>query len=177
MMKIGTGFRRFFVPHSLVTLYYLFRYRAFVSPRAEVEISFLLTIGHGSTVSSYAKIKASEGPVRIGARTDIGVGCFIGGYTTGIEIGNDCLISPNVSIVGVNYRYDRMDMTFREQGPESKGPLIIGNNVWIGAGSVVLDNAEIGDGVIIAPNSVVSGRVPANAILQGNPAKTVFIRR
>jgi acetyltransferase-like isoleucine patch superfamily enzyme len=68
-------------------------------------------------------------------------------------------------------------MTFREQGTESKGPIRIGNNVWIGVGSVILDNAEIGDGVIVTPNSVVSGRIPANAIVQGNPAKTVFIRR
>ena len=176
-MRISTGLRRFFVPHSFITLYYLFRYHAFISPRAEVEISSLLAIGRKSTVSSFAKIKASEGPVRIGERTDIGVGCFIGGYKPGIEIGNDCLISPNVSIIGVNYRYDRLDATFREQGLESKGPTRIGNNVWIGAGSIVLDHAEIGNGVIIAPNSVVSGPIPDNAIVQGNPAKTVFIRR
>jgi acetyltransferase-like isoleucine patch superfamily enzyme len=176
-MKISTGIRRFIVPNALITLYYLFGCRAFISPRAEVEISPLLRIGRKSTVSSFAKIKASEGPVSIGARTDIGVGCFIGGHRPGIEIGDDCLISPNVSIIGVNYRYQRLDMTFREQGAESKGPIRIGNNVWIGVGSVIMDNAEIGDGVIVTPNSVVSGRIPANAIVQGNPAKTVFIRR
>lgn len=176
-MKLSTGMRRFFVPHSAITLYYLFRHRAFVSMRAEVDVGMNLTIGRKSSISSFAKIKASEGPVRIGARTDIGVGCFIGGYKPGIEIGDDCLISPNVSIIGVNYRYDRLDQTFREQGVESKGPIRIGNNVWIGVGSVILDNAEIGDGAIVAPNSVVSGNVPANAIVQGNPAKTIFIRR
>ena len=176
-MRLKTVIRRFFVPHTLITLYFYWRYRAFVSPRAEVEISPLLTIGRKSSISSFAKIKASEGPVHIGERTDIGVGCFIGGYQPGIEIGNDCLISPNVSIIGVNYRYDRLDATFREQGLESKGPTRIGNNVWIGVGSVILDNAEIGDGVIVAPNSVVSGRIPENAIVQGNPAKPIFIRR
>jgi acetyltransferase-like isoleucine patch superfamily enzyme len=176
-MKISTGLRRFFVPHSAITLYYFFRHRAFVSMRAEVDVGVNLTIGRKSSVSSFAKIKASEGPVRIGERTDIGVGCFIGGYKPGIEIGNDCLISPNVSIIGVNYRYDRVDQTFREQGVESKGPIRIGNNVWIGVGAVILDNAEIGDGVIVAPNSVVSGKIAPNSIVQGNPAKAVFVRR
>lgn len=177
MMKFTTGIRRFFIPHSVITLYYFFRHRAFVSMRAEVDVGFNLTIGRKSSVSSFTKIKASEGPVRIGERTDIGVGCFIGGYTPGIEIGNDCLISPNVSIIGVNYRYDDLERTFREQGVESKGPIRIGNNVWIGVGAVVLDNTEIGDGAIVAPNSVVSGKIPPNAIVRGNPAKTVFIRR
>ena len=176
-MKITTGIRRFFFPHSLITLYYLLRHRAFVSMRAEVDIGFKLTIGRKSSVSSFAKIKASEGNVRIGERTDIGVGAFIGGYKTGIEIGDDCLISPNVSIVGVNYRYEELDRTFREQGVESKGPIQIGTNVWIGVGSVILDNTRIGDGTIIAPNSVVSGEIPENAIVQGNPAKVAFIRR
>ncbi len=176
-MKIGTAIRRFFVPHALITLYCLLKYRALVSPRAEVEISPLFSIGPQSSVSSFTKIKASEGPVHIGARTDIGVGCFIGGYKPGIEIGDDCLISPNVCIVGVNYRYERVDLTFREQGLESKGPLKIGNNVWIGAGAVILDNAQIEDGVIVAPNSVVTGHIPKNAIVQGNPAKTIFVRR
>lgn len=176
-LKISTGIRRFFVPHSFITLYYFFRHRAFVSMRAEVDVGSNLTIGRKSSVSSFTKIKASEGPVRIGKRTDIGVGCFIGGHQPGIEIGDNCLISPNVSIVGVNYRYDRVDQTFREQGVESKGPIRIGNNVWIGVGAVILDNSELGDGVIVAPNSVVSGKIPPNAIVQGNPARTVFIRR
>jgi acetyltransferase-like isoleucine patch superfamily enzyme len=53
----------------------------------------------------------------------------------------------------------------------------VGNNVWIGAGAVILPGAEIADGVIVSPNSVVSGMVAANAIVQGNPAKTIFTRR
>lgn len=176
-MKITTGLRRFFVPHSLITLYYLLRHRAFVSMRAEIDIGFNLTIGRKSSVSSFAKIKASAGKVTIGERTDIGVGAFIGGHQPGIVIGNDCLISPHVSIIGVTYRYEDLNRTFREQGVESKGPIQIGNNVWIGVGAVILDNTQIGDGAIIAPNSVVSGVVPENAIVQGNPARVAFIRR
>lgn len=176
-MRASVALRRFLVPRALVTFYYLARHRAMVSPRAEVDLSTHLSIGRKSNIGAFVKLKASEGPVHIGARTDIGTGCFIGGHRNGIRIGDDCLIGPNVSIVGVNYRYDRIDIGFREQGYSSAGPTIIGNNVWIGVGAVVLDGARIGDGAIISPNSVVSGAVPANAIVQGNPAKIVFTRR
>ncbi|MFT3966521.1 MAG: acyltransferase, partial [Sphingobium sp.] len=176
-MRLGVALRRFAVPGIVTSLYHLLRSRAVVSPRAEVELGGLLQIGRGAQVSSFVKIKASEGPVRIGARTDIGCGTFIGGHAHGIDIGADCLISPHVSIVGVNYRYDRLDTPIRDQGYQSAGPTRIGNNVWIGAGAVILDNSEIEDGAIITPNSVVSGKVPALAIVSGSPAKVLFIRR
>jgi acetyltransferase-like isoleucine patch superfamily enzyme len=176
-MRIAVSLRRFLLPAPVVTLIAWFRYRAAVSPRAEVELSPHLRLGRQCRISSFVKLKASEGPVTIGARTDVGIGCFIGGHEHGIHIGEDCLISPHASIVGVNYRYDRIDRTFREQGLVSKGPIRIGNNVWVGAGAVILDDSHIEDGAIIAPNSVVSGHIAANVIAQGNPAKPVFTRR
>lgn len=176
-MRMGVAVRRFAIPGFVHSLYHLFAGRAIVSPRAELEWSRLLRIGRKSQISSFVKIKASEGPVSIGQRTDIGCGVFIAGHSHGIMIGDDCLISPNVSIIGVNYRYDRADRPIREQGLQSGGPTRIGNNVWIGAGAVILDNSLIEDGAIITPNAVVSGHVPANAIMSGNPAKLVFTRR
>lgn len=169
--------RRFFTPRLIGTIFHFFRSGGLVSFKAEVEISRKLFIGRGARVSAFAKIKASEGRVTIGARTDIGCGAFIGGHSSGIEIGEDCLISPHVSIIGVNYRFDRADMTMREQGVFSRGATVIGNNVWIGAGAVILDNTKIGDGAIIGPNAVVSGKIPPLAVVQGNPGKVIFTRR
>jgi acetyltransferase-like isoleucine patch superfamily enzyme len=176
-MRMGVAIRRFAIPGFVHSLYHLVAGRAIVSPRAELEWSRGLRIGRKSQISSFVKIKASEGPVSIGQRTDIGCGVFIAGHRHGIVIGDDCLISPNVSIIGVNYRYDRADRPIREQGLQSGGPTRIGNNVWIGAGAVILDASLIEDGAIITPNAVVSGHVPANAIMSGNPAKLVFTRR
>ncbi len=86
------------------------------------------------------------------------------------------MISPNVSIIGNSYKYDRLDVPTCLQDKVSKG-IKIGENVWLGAGVVVLDGAEIGAGAIISANSVVSGRIPSNAIAQGHPAKAIFKRR
>lgn len=167
---------RRFLPGFVVTLYYYAKYRAFVSPNAEVELSPLLTLGAASRISSFTKIKATDGPLDIGRRVQIGCFCVLTPGSEGIRIGNACLISPNVSIISNNYRYDRIDETFLDQGLTSKG-IQIDDNVWLGAGARVLDGAMICSGAIVSPNSVVSGRVPENAIVQGNPAKVIFTRR
>ena len=175
-MKIAKIIRRFLIPPSLLTQIFWLKYKAKVSPRAEVEFSSYLVLGQGCQISSFCKIKAADGPLIIGSNVHIGSNCFISSEKAGVYIGNDCMISPNVTIIGSNYRYDRLDVPMRMQECISKG-IRIGNNVWIGAGVSILDGANIEEGVIITPNSVVSGKVPANSILQGNPGKVVFVRR
>jgi acetyltransferase-like isoleucine patch superfamily enzyme len=135
-----------------------------------------LRIGAGTKIGSFTKIKASEGPLEIGAEVSISVGCDISSGASGVFIGDDCLISSHVHIIGNNYNYDRIDIPIRLQGTSSKG-IRIGSNVWVGAGACILDGSLIGDGVIVTPLSVVSSRIPENTIIQGNPAKIIFKRR
>jgi acetyltransferase-like isoleucine patch superfamily enzyme len=175
-MNVTSFVQRFLLPRWVISLYYFLKYRCKVSTRAEVELSPLLSIGRGSEVSSFTKIKASYGPLRIGARCSIGAGCFLSSHQGGLTIGDDCLISPNVTIIANNYNYQRLDVPIRQQGSQSRG-VRIGNDVWIGSGACILDGAQVGSGVIVAPNSVVSGRIPDHAIVQGNPAKVIFTRR
>jgi len=162
-MKIGTAIRRFLAPGWLVALHYRRRFGAVASPLAEVEISPLLELGLGTRIGPFTKVKATSGLVRVGAGTEIGAHCMIAGAETGIEIGRNCRIGPHVAIVGVNYRYERIDMTFRAQGTTSKGTTRIGDNVVIGAGAAILDGADIAAGAVIRPRAVVSGKVAARA--------------
>jgi acetyltransferase-like isoleucine patch superfamily enzyme len=168
--------RRFLVPRWGISLFYLIKYRCRVSMRAEVDLSPMLQVGRGSEIGSFSKIKATYGPLRIGRDCSIGAGCFISSGTGGLEIGDDCLISPRVTILANNYNYRGMDVPIRLQGCSSRG-VRIGDNVWIGSGACILDGSRLGAGVIVTPNSVVSGTIPANAIVQGNPAKVIFTRR
>lgn len=55
----------------------------------------------------------------------------------------------------------------------SKGPIIIGNNVWIGDGVVILSDVSIGDGCIIGANSVVTHSIPAGCVAAGVPARVI----
>ena len=106
-MKLKIKIKRFFVPPLVISLYYLFKYRCKISLRAEVEVSTLLNIGRSTQISSFTKIKTTDGFLRIGKNSSIASGCFISSDKMGVEIGDDCLIGPNVSIIGNNYRYER----------------------------------------------------------------------
>jgi acetyltransferase-like isoleucine patch superfamily enzyme len=175
-MTLGTILRRFFIFGPLVSLIAYVKYRALISPKAEVELSHGLRIGAQTRISSFTKLKSADGPLTIGRNVDIASHCFIASAPGGIEVGDDSMIGPGSAIVATNFHYGDISRPIRLQGKESKG-IRIGSNVWLGAGVMVIDGATIGDGVIVTPNSVVSGRVPDNVIIQGNPARVIFKRR
>jgi acetyltransferase-like isoleucine patch superfamily enzyme len=166
----GNLVRRFLVPRFAVTLYYYLKYGAKISPRAEVELSSNLAFGRGCRVSSFTKIKAADGPLSIGSRCGFGTGCFVSSGEQGLEIGDNLVCGPNVVIMASSYRYDKLGRHLHDQGVTSRGTRI-GSNVWIGAGSVILDGSDIGDNSIVVANSLVSRRHPPGSVLQGNPAK------
>lgn len=93
-----------------------------------------------------------------------------------IQIGDNCLTGKWVTISDNNHGTTDF-MTLHEAPAKrklySKGPIIIGNNVWIGDKATILANVTIGDGAIIAANSVVIKDVPAYSIVAGNPARVV----
>jgi acetyltransferase-like isoleucine patch superfamily enzyme len=167
---------RFLVPRSALSVWALLKWGCRVSPRAELEWSPNLALGRGVTISSFCKVKSSGGPLSIGAGTQVAPFCFITSHPGGVQIGRDCLIGPSATLAGNSYRYDDLDTPIRLQDQVSRG-ITIGDNVWIAAGCVVLDGAQIGSGSIVTPNSVVSGRIAPNSVLQGNPAKVIFTRR
>jgi acetyltransferase-like isoleucine patch superfamily enzyme len=176
-LGLGATLRRFLTPGFVVTLQALLKYGAKISPKAEVEVTANLRIGKKSVVSSFVKIKSKDGPLHIGNNVEIANFCVITSHSGGTYIGDDTLIGPNVSIIGNNYRYDRLDVPIRLQEKISPKGIRIANNVWIGAGCTILDGADIGPGCIVTPNSVVSSKLPENSIAQGNPAKVIFTRR
>jgi acetyltransferase-like isoleucine patch superfamily enzyme len=159
----------------MVQGYYYLKHRAFVSHKAEVDLAATTSWGRGCTISSFTKVKIT-GPFVMGRRVQIATGCFIAASEAGLTIGDDVLISPNCTILTSNYRFDQLGRPLPEQGAVSKG-VRIGHRVWLGANSVVLDGAEIGDDAIISAGSIVSGPIAARTIVRGNPSKVIFTRR
>lgn len=92
-----------------------------------------------------------------------------------VEIGNDVIIGPNVTIIAENHRFDDLKITIRNQGTKRAG-IKIGNDVWIGANVTILDGVEIGDGSIIAAGAVVTKNVGPFTIVGGVPASLLKTR-
>ena len=169
------GMARMLTPSILVSALYYLRQGAKISPKAEVDLTDNLQFGPGAVVSSFAKIKAHDGPLVFGARAGIASGCFIASGPGGIRIGDNFICGANVNIVASNYVHAEKDKHLEDQGSVSKG-IRIGSNVWIGSGCTITDGAEIGDNVIVAANSLINRRYKSDLILQGAPAKTVMKR-
>lgn len=93
-----------------------------------------------------------------------------------IEIGDNCLTGKWVTISDNNH--GTTDFGTLHESPikrklHTKGPIIIGNDVWIGDKATILGEVTIGDGAVIAANSVVTKNVPAYSVVGGNPAKVI----
>ncbi|GGG80116.1 hypothetical protein GCM10007415_10620 [Parapedobacter pyrenivorans] len=102
-----------------------------------------------------------------------------------VSIGAFCSIARGVNIQEFNHNHNSLSTyhihlnIFKEDrrlDVHSKGPIEIGNDVWIGAQCVILSGSKIGDGAIIAANSVVNGNIPPYAIVGGTPAKVIKYR-
>ena len=87
-----------------------------------------------------------------------------------VRIGDNAFIAPNVGIYTAGHPLDASD---RNKGLEYAYPITIGNNVWIGANSVILPGVTIGDNSVIGAGSVVTKDIPANVVAVGNPCKVM----
>ena len=94
------------------------------------------------------------------------------GGQKGIKIGNFVLLGYNVNLVSENHAYQDPHLPILKQGYYG-GPIIIQDDVWIGANAVILPNVTIGKGSIVGANAVVSKDVKEYTIVGGVPAKKI----
>lgn len=111
--------------------------------------------------------------ISIGKRTTVGYHNFIFASQS-IEIGDDCLIAPFVYIVDSNHSIKK-ETNINTQPNQTK-PIKIGNGVWIASNVTILMGVTIGDGAVIAANSVLNKDVNPFEIWGGSPAKKISER-
>jgi acetyltransferase-like isoleucine patch superfamily enzyme len=107
----------------------------------------------------------------IGDNVGIAQNCFIQ-VRANVNIGNNVIFGPNVSLFSENHLFENTQIPIREQGVSRKG-VIIEDGVWIGTRSVVLDGVRIGKNSVIAAGSVVNKSVPPYSVYGGVPAKFI----
>ncbi|HXW24850.1 MAG TPA: acyltransferase [Xanthobacteraceae bacterium] len=155
---------------------------AYVSPLADVEDSVRgtkIVIGSRVVVDSFVKIKPAGGvgDLYIGEASRINAGTVI--YTgNGVTIGKGVLIAANCTLAPTNHEFERADIPIVEQKfKASRGGIIIEDDVWIGANSVVLDGAVIRKGAVVAAGSVVRAELAAYTVYAGNPLREIGRRQ
>ena len=134
-----------------------------------------ITIGSNCTIHQHATIVAQGGAIEIG--DDVSIHPFSILYGTGgLTIGCDTRIATHVVIVPSNHVYSDPRSLIRMQGITANG-IIIGQDVWIGAGARILDGVKIGHGAVVAAGAVVTRSVQESVIVAGVPAKEIGRRQ
>lgn len=154
-------------------------------PIIDIQNGSNLYIGHGVTLNSRNKGYHinMHSPVklfadRLGAKIFIGDntrihGSCIHAYQS-VIIGKNCLIAANCQIIdGNGHDLSFPDVENRINTKGSSKPILIEDNVWIGANSIILPGVTIGKGSVISANSVVNKDVQSMVVAGGNPAKII----
>jgi maltose O-acetyltransferase len=111
--------------------------------------------------------------VEIGDNSGIGVNCRVPGD---IRIGKDVMMGPDVLIIGRNHNFEDLTIPMRLQGYKATPPVVIEDDVWLGARVIVLPGIKIGRGAIIGAGAIVSKDVPPFGICVGDPGRIVKFR-
>ena len=120
-------------------------------------------------IHSTVHLNAPNKIITFGHHVQLGPYCHV---SADIHFGNFVLCAAHVSFRGKNeHRFDCVGQTIWNSPRGIDKPTIVGNDVWIGHGAIIMGGVKIGDGSIIAAGSVVTKDIPPMNIVGGNPAK------
>lgn len=146
--------------------------------RDSISLGQNIRIGDYTVIRVFSLSKRKRNSyLKIGDNTYIGEFQNIRASGGVIEIGKNCSISQHITMIASNHNI-RKGKDINKQGwDETKTGIYIGDDVWIGANSVILPGVRIGSGAVIGAGSIVTKDIPENAIVVGNPARVVKYRQ
>ncbi|TXH79578.1 MAG: acyltransferase [Rhizobium sp.] len=150
----------------------------------------VLTIGRGTKIPLATTIIWKRGTIRIGKKVHFRKGVVLDAqkgsisigdhvsfneYTIllgrgGISIGDSVRIAAHAMIVSFDHNFDDVSQPIRLQGVTEK-PIVIEDDVWIGAGAKILGGSHVAKGCVIGANAVVKGKTEPYGIYVGAPAR------
>ena len=141
-----------------------------------------IKLGNRVTIGKYAIIRPSNiygGPIgeglTMGNNSNIGPYNYIG-CSGKITVGNNVMLAPRVSIYAENHMFDDPEILIRDQGVHQQ-EVVIEDDCWIAANSIILAGVTIGRGSVVAAGSVVTENVPPYSVVAGVPAKWIKSRK
>ncbi len=127
------------------------------------------SLGDYSVIESFACINNAVGDVIIGDHTRIGLhNTIIGPVTIGCHVN----LAQGITVTALNHNFEDSDKRIDEQGV-STTPVIIEDDIWIGANAVILPGVTIGNHSVVAAGAVVTKNVPPHSLVAGVPAKII----
>jgi len=109
--------------------------------------------------------------IKIGENVAINSGVFIQGHSC-IDVGDDVVLSPRCMLLDSGLQIEGICKA-KPRKPHIRTSIKIGNNVWIGAGAIILPGVSVGDNCVVGAGSVVTKDVPPSAVMAGNPARII----
>lgn len=165
------------MPGLAVSAYHFFRSRALISASARVQLTSRVRFGRGTVVKAFVVVQT------VGGRVEFGRQCALSSFdhfSTGegdILVGDFVRFGPNCTIVGGTKSVAERGRRIVDQPEVRPNGVTIGEDVLVGAGSVILPATTIGRGAVIGAGSVVQGTVPEYAIVAGSPARVIGERK
>ena len=117
-------------------------------------------------------LTSDTGRITIGGGSVLNLNVMVAAVSS-VTIGEHCLLANGCLITDGNHRLDDPDVPVPWQGFTSKGPVSIGDNVWLGANVVVTSGVTIGRRAVVGANSVVVDDVPDFTVVAGAPARVL----
>lgn len=140
--------------------------------KLKIKLRGKLTVGRNISIGPSARFMVPNN-IKIGDNFSSGRNFFI---QTNVDIGNDCLISSDVSFVGDDHHLNNKEMTAYWSGRKSASTINLEGNNFIGYRALIVGSIVIGEGAIIAAGAVVVKDVKPFSVVAGVPAKHIKYR-
>lgn len=127
------------------------------------------SLGKYSVVEDFSCLNNAVGDLHIGNFTRIGLGNTIIGP---VQIGNHVNLAQHITVTGLNHNFQHADIAIDQQGVSTL-PVVIEDDVWVGANAVILPGVTLGTHCIVAAGSVVSRSIPPYSVCAGSPARVI----
>lgn len=148
-----------------------------IHPTATIFRKRNLIIDKTALICEYVIIRAPRGKLIIGKGTQIGPFTVIFTDTADLVIGDNVMIAPHCVIAAGSHDHKNLEVPMRFANSVSKGPIIIEDDVWIGANCTIVDNVKIGKGAVVGANTLVNKNVMPYEIVGGVPMKRIGSRK
>ncbi len=133
-----------------------------------------IVIGRSCRIHRGSIIDAQKGTVEIGSNVSVNAYAILWG-AGGIKIGDNVRIASHSVIVSFDHNFEDRDRPITSQGVTHK-PIVIEDDVWIGAGAKILGGSHISKGCVIGANAVLKGKTDPFGIYVGSPARLLKFR-